>query len=1014
MALTSPMQKTPAPALSHLRSFPALVALFGVVLIVGIWLFAIKRMDEEYARTLTRAEANAVEYAASFEERTASSVRQIDQALRVIQFSVAEHNDPAAVGALLKLEGLLPSDLAILIFVTDASGNLVAASRPFNAINIADREHFRVHAERQSDALFIGPPIVGRITQQLSIQFSRRLARSDGAFLGVAGIGIDPTYFLRAYDTARLGQRGAIGLVGLDGVLRARRVGNETFVGERSLIMVPPSAQGTSGAATKNTESAFDQERRITAFKRLGSYPLVAFVGLSDDEVLTEYRNRRPGMVLAATIVSLIIAACIAFMARQGLQIERARRAADAARATFVGATEASLDALYILKSDRDEAGQIRDFVFVEVNARGAELIVKQKSEILGQKLCELLPVTRTSGLFDKFVKVAETGERLEEEFAIDSPDVAARWLQHQVVRVEDGIAITSRNISPRKQAEAELRSSRAYFQTLIDHLPSGVYVKSMRDSIPGRFVLWNDAAGTITGYPAARVIGRTDREVFPARFAGAFEHHDRAMLDDPMVMTTPELRFERPDGSARVLRVTVVPIFDDQKRVAFTLGVSDDITELKHGERELAEQRAELEAMHNASPLGQFRADARGRLTHVNETIERMTGYTRAVLLAGGSVDTIHPDDRNHVVTAWREAIASGGRFDSTHRIVRPGGQILWAVIKAAPVRVGAEVTAFVGTLDDITEAKSVELALRESETTLRTITDALPMRVSYIDTDERYRFNNLAYETYYGIPRERLVGMSLREVLGDEFYNRNAGFLQRAMQGETVVYEMDHEVGAERRTFRVTVIPHRAEGDGPVLGVYLIAQDISAQKSEQQRLSRIAECDPLTGLLNRGGFEERLADMLRNASAAGAMEPRIALMYLDVDRFKDINDKHGHGVGDMFLKAFAERLKRCVRASDTVARIGGDEFTIVLERMAHPGDAAHVAAKIVQAMQEPFDLVGVALNATTSIGIAFYEPSAGAAREPTGEVAALIKRADAMLYQAKAGGRNGFRMEG
>ena len=382
-------------------------------------------------------------------------------------------------------------------------------------------------------------------------------------------------------------------------------------------------------------------------------------------------------------------------------------------------------------------------------------------------------------------------------------------------------------------------------------------------------------------------------------------------------------------------------------------------------------------------------------------------------MLLGGGWADAIHPDDRDRVAAAWRETIASGGRFDSTHRLVRPGAQILWTVVKAAPVRVGTEVTAFVGTLDDITDARNVEIALRESEATLRTITDALPMRVAYIDTDERYRFNNLAYEADYGIARERIAGMSLRELLGDEQYQRNSGFHRRALQGETVVYDVEQKVRDEVRNFRVTLIPHRKDGEGPVLGAHLIAQDITAQKFEQQRLSRMANRDPLTGLLDRGGFEVRLSDTLRDASAAAAPGPRIALMYLDVDRLKDINDTHGHRVGDAFLKAFVVRLTRCVRASDTVARIGGDEFAVIFEHMTSPDDAAQVAAKIVQAMQEPLDLAGVVLSATTSIGIAFHETSAGAARDPACGAASLIKRADAMLHLAKAGGCNGYRIE-
>ena len=1005
---TSTTSRLPSRVRSHLRSFPTLVVAFGLAVIVSIWVFAIERIADERTRTMKRVQANAIEYATSLGERTADAVRQIDQALRVIQFEAVRLGVSASLNDLLRLDGLLPSQLVTLMSVADAAGNLVAASSDFEPVNIADREHFKVHAERAADLLFIGPPIVGRVTRRVQIQFSRRLSRPDGLFAGEASIGVDPTFFLRDYDTARLGQRGAVGLVGLDGVLRARRVGNETFVGERSLVAVPAPAQRTLGSAIKTAESPFDQVRRITAFRRIENYPLIAFVGLSEDEVMGKYRRRRAYYVLAAAIGSLLIAAFTAFMARQGRQIDRSRRAADAARATFVAASEASLDALYIMKSERDAAGTIQDFVFVEVNPRGAQLIARAQSEIVGKKLCALLPGSRSDGLFDKYVRVAETGERLEEESRLAGAGGAARWLQRQVVRVNDGVAITSRNITARKQAEVELRNSRAFFQSLIDNLPIGIFVKSMREETRGRFVLWNDAASVITGYAPAQVIGRTDREVFEPRLAERYQKYDRAMLDDPMVMTFPELNFKRPDGQMRILHLTMVPIFDEEGRVEHILGLSTDITKQKRTERELAEQRAELEAVHDASPLGQFRTDVKGRLTYVNDTIERIIGHSRASLIGSDFGAAIHEEDRERIVAAWRATLASRGAFNEIYRIVRPDGRIMWVSVKTAPVKIAAEVSAFVGTIDDITHAKEGELALRESEAILRTITDALPMRVGYIDSEERYRFNNLAYETYYGVPREKIYGMTMRELVGDDVYSRNAAYLRRALQGETVIYEME-PTGLERRNFRFMMIPHRKDGEGEVLGAHLIAQDITAQKFEQQRLSRMAERDSLTALLNRAGFEDRLADAIRNDGASGT---RAALMYLDIDRFKDINDTHGHAIGDAFLKAFAGRLTRCVRTSDLVARVGGDEFTIILERLAHPSDAAHVAAKIMQTMQEPFDLVGVVVHATTSIGIAFHEAADDAASDPGSAAQALIKRADALLYEAKAAGRNGYRM--
>jgi diguanylate cyclase (GGDEF)-like protein len=158
----------------------------------------------------------------------------------------------------------------------------------------------------------------------------------------------------------------------------------------------------------------------------------------------------------------------------------------------------------------------------------------------------------------------------------------------------------------------------------------------------------------------------------------------------------------------------------------------------------------------------------------------------------------------------------------------------------------------------------------------------------------------------------------------------------------------------------------------------------------------------DPLTGLANRAGFMQKLTlAMTENADEGRLM----AVMYMDIDHFKPVNDTYGHHVGDALLKAFSARLTHTLRASDTIARLGGDEFTIVMEKLGRREDASFLAAKIVAAMQAPFDLDGVTVMVSASIGLAYFTD---------GEIDpdALIKEADRLLYQAKQAGRNTYRV--
>jgi len=287
-------------------------------------------------------------------------------------------------------------------------------------------------------------------------------------------------------------------------------------------------------------------------------------------------------------------------------------------------------------------------------------------------------------------------------------------------------------------------------------------------------------------------------------------------------------------------------------------------------------------------------------------------------------------------------------------------------------------------------------------SEARLRLITDSMPALISRIDRDRRFVFNNKAYETWLERPLSRITGERLDALYTPDQFAQIAPQLDAAFAGERVTFEMD----TGRRHLRVTYIPE-IDSDGRVDSVYGMAHDITHTKQIENELRSLAQYDPLTGLPNRRRYEERLQDAIARAERNGQ---GLALMFLDIDRFKAINDGHGHKTGDQVLQAFAERLSTCVRQNDTVARLAGDEFVVLLEGL-HAEDAITeaeaVAAKILHAMARPLSIDGIVLTLSTSIGIAL---------RATGETdgAALLHRADAALYAAKRAGRGTWRVQG
>jgi len=205
-----------------------------------------------------------------------------------------------------------------------------------------------------------------------------------------------------------------------------------------------------------------------------------------------------------------------------------------------------------------------------------------------------------------------------------------------------------------------------------------------------------------------------------------------------------------------------------------------------------------------------------------------------------------------------------------------------------------------------------------------------------------------------------------------------------------------LDGDDRGESRYVELTYAPLVSE-DGAIIGAYGVARDVTDAKQEQLRLLRASNTDPLTGLLNRAGFASEAGAAVRRASERDEL---VALLYLDLDRFKPVNDEHGHPVGDALLQAVAGRLRHALRPQDLVARVGGDEFAVFLAQVARPEDAQVVADKLVHALTMPFRIGALELHIGSSVGYCVRW-----AREA--QLDELIEQADDQLYRAKRAGK-------
>ena len=997
--MTRPLQRLA----SRLYRF-SLVPLFALLLLLVTWGAVIYQVGQEQAGAVRDAVAGSQTLARTLADHTSYILRQTDHATQLFKLKYEESAGALRLNEFTRRQGLLdsvlPSKLELPIALTDAHGNVIDSANAYFPDQLAHQSFFRALAANPADTALVDTPMLDADSKHWTIRLARRLNDEHGRFAGAIIILVNPTYFVDDYDRLNLDEHGALMLVARDSGLTVGRIGEQLIISDRIDFRMP----GPPDHAPEELviEPPVDATARIYSYRELSRYPLLAVVGVSRAAALARFEHRRKIYLGALIAASLLIAGFTALLTRQSARLRRSIRQAKEAQALLRAAHQGSLDAVLLLKAWRPAPGKpVEDFVFADINERAADMLGKPRSELLGQRVLPLVPLLRGERFFKRFVLVMETGQPLEDEFELTLASGDTRWLRHQVVPIADGVAVTSRDISARKHDELALQDNRSFLQSLIDHLPVLVYVKSARPENFGQMEVWNKAAEDITGYQAGDIIGKTDCEAFPPDFGLHDAEDDRAILAERGVIDHTEKPLRLPDGSLRYLHAVSVPVFDERQQIEHILCIAEDISQRRQQELELRQKQAELAAVTDASPLGLVRLDRQRRCTYANRTFEAITGLPRAAALGAGWTSALHPDDYPLMHVALEQLTRSHAPFQSTLRCLHRDGKLVWVSVKIAPILIDDQIEGYVGSLDDITTLRESEVALLESEARLRTIADTLPAMIAYIDADQVYRFLNIAYEREFGLTGRHVLGKSVRDTVGEARYRSVAPYIGRVLAGETLSFEEEDEKEGIERCMEVIYIPQIGEDNLQVVGFHVMRQDITVQKREKQRLLKLAQVDALTGLSNRAGFQQKLSDAMH---ASRQQQHLMAVMYMDIDRFKPVNDTHGHGTGDALLRAFAQRLTQTMRATDIIARLGGDEFTIIMEQISKPDDAAVLAEKIVAAMQQPFELEGITVRISASIGLAFY-------RDEDISPAMLLQRADVLLYQAKQDGRNTYR---
>lgn len=417
-----------------------------------------------------------------------------------------------------------------------------------------------------------------------------------------------------------------------------------------------------------------------------------------------------------------------------------------------------------------------------------------------------------------------------------------------------------------------------------------------------------------------------------------------------------------------------------------------------------LREQLAFVQQLIEAVPQPIFFKDAQGRYLGVNRAWERFFGIPRERFV-GKSVFELYPDDpelaaKHH---AKDQALFSNPGSQSYEAAIEAaqGGMRQTIYNKATFSGADGSVAGLIGTITDVTGLKEAEAALRVSETRFRDLTEL--SSDWYWEQDGNLRFTHTSSQRgEYDPDTEEYVGKTRWDIpivgVSEEQWRAHKQLLEARRAFLDFVYQR-HDIHGKTHTISVSGRPIFDE-QGAFTGYRGIGRDITQQRLAEEKIRHMAHHDALTQLPNRALLHDRLgraiAQAQRNSTA-------LALLFIDLDHFKTINDSLGHPIGDRLLQEVAARLLGCTRAADTVARIGGDEFVVLLGDLDRPEAARLVAQKVIDALSAPVALDDHALQITPSIGICTY-PDDG------GDVDTLMRNADTAMYHAKQVGRNNF----
>ncbi|HJV79421.1 sensor domain-containing protein [Noviherbaspirillum sp.] len=550
-----------------------------------------------------------------------------------------------------------------------------------------------------------------------------------------------------------------------------------------------------------------------------------------------------------------------------------------------------------------------------------------------------------------------------------------------------------------RDSAIEALRASEEKYRDILESIEDAYYEVDLK----GNVVRCNSAFCRMLGYTAEELIGLNNRSFQTPEVAASVY----ATFSEVFRTGAPTHSFDwamiRKDGSTVVGEGSVHLVRGLQGEATGFRGMLRDVTQRRRTEQALRESEAKYRGILDTIEDGYYEVDLHGDIVLCNSAFCRMLGYSAEELLGQNNRRFQRPEAAATVYATFNQVYRTGVPAHSFDwQMICKDGRTITGEGSVQLVRdLDGQAIGFRGILRDVTERRNMEQALRESEARFRALT-------------------NLSSDWYWEQDNEfRYTRMESRRTGADSIENSFLG--KRPWETELEIegfggWQTHRDLLAAHQSFR-DIIMHRLLADGrpyyisvsaePVFdasgafaGYRGVSREITEQKIAEERIQHLATHDSLTGLPNRVMFSHLVANAIASAQR---YQRNCAVLFIDLDRFKFINDSLGHEAGDQLLKEISKRFKKALRASDVVARLGGDEFVVLIQDLQQETQAATVARKLLSATLKPITLGGRDCHITASIGVAMY-PQDG------GDEQSLMKNADIAMYYAKDEGKNNY----